>query len=209
MKTLLHNKIEKDKSLFSKYIILINMNEKFRKNCEHYVSFFKKGTVSSSDPDSVIENPFFISEAKDGNYINTNITSNISNEYKETFSKLGLSTRILYSFIGENKEFFINDFTFLTLQQIHKRINNYDYFYDIALKYAGMGHVIVLAYHPKTNKYFLRHDGGANGYERENYYNFYKNYNPANDNSIKGIFFDFEINKLITFNEFIKILEIN
>ena len=52
--------------------------------------------------------------------------------------------------------------------------------------------------------FFLRHDGGANGYERENHYNFYLNYNPKDDTSEKGIFFDFEINKLITFKDFIK-----
>ena len=68
-----------------------------------------------------------------------------------------------------------------------------------------MGHVIVLSYHPNTSKFFMRHDGGANGYEREEHYNFYHNYNPETDMSTKGIFFDYEINKLITFKEFINL----
>jgi hypothetical protein len=173
--------------------------------CKEYITFFKNGKVSNVNPDCVIENPFFISDAKYGKDLNIEINENISDEYKDTFSKLHFSTRILYSFIGDNKEYQINDFTFFTLREAQKRMNNYKYFYDIALKYAGMGHVLVLSFHPNTNKFFVRHDGGANGYEREDHYNFYLNYNPEIDTSRKSVFFDYEINKLITFKEFMNL----
>ena len=175
-----------------------------RATCKDYINFFKNGKISSNDPDCVIENPFFTSDAKDGEDIKIDTTLNISDDYHDTFSKLGFSTRILYSFIGENKEYQINEFTFFTLKEIKKRMNNYNHFFDIGLKYAGMGHIIVLSYHPNSKKFFFRHDGGANGYERDAHYKFYLNFNPEYDLSKIEIFFDFEINKLITFKEFIK-----
>jgi len=180
-------------------------NSNMKAACKEYITFFKNGKVSDVNPDCVIENPFFVSNAKEGENLNIDTTENISDEYRDTFSKLDFSTRILYSFIGDNKEYQINDFTFFTLREIQKRKNNYNHFYDVALKYAGMGHVIVLSYHPNTKKFFVRHDGGANGYEREEHYNFYRNYNPEIDTSRKGIFFDYEINKLITFKEFMNL----
>ena len=37
---------------------------------------------------------------------------------------------------------------------------------DIAFRYAGMGHVRVLAYDPVSGHVFEQVDGGANGYDR-------------------------------------------
>lgn len=180
-------------------------NSNMKAACKEYITFFKNGKVSDVNPDCVATNPFFVSDAKEGENLNIDTTENISNEYRNTFSKLDFSMRILYSFIGDNKEYQVNDFTFFTLKEIEKRINTYNNFFDIALKYAGMGHVLVLSYHPNSGKFFVRHDGGANGYEREEHYNFYQNYNPEIDTSRKGIFFNFEINKLITFKEFMNL----
>ena len=45
--------------------------------------------------------------------------------------------------------------------------------------------------------------------EREAKYKFYVNYNPEIDTSTKGVFFNFEINKLISFKEFINIQSSN
>ena len=81
--------------------------------CKEYITFFKNGKVSNVNPDCVIENPFFVSDAKEGHDFSIDMTENISDEYRDTFSKLHFSTRILYSFIGDNKEYQINDFTFL------------------------------------------------------------------------------------------------
>ena len=180
-------------------------NSNMKAACKEYIAFFKNGKVSDVNPDCVIENPFFVSNAKEGGNLNIDTTENISDEYRDTFSKLDFSTRILYSFIGDNKEYQINDFTFFTLKEIQKRINNYNHFFDIGLKYAGMGHIIVLSYHSNSKKFFFRHDGGANGYEREEHNNFYYNYNPEIDKSKNTLFFDYEINKLITFKEFMNV----
>ena len=37
-----------------------------------------------------------------------------------------------------------------------------------------MGHIYVLSYDTKNHKFFIRHDGGSNGYDREYYFNHYK-----------------------------------
>ena len=46
-------------------------------------------------------------------------------------------------------------------------------FIDIAWRYRGMGHVIVLAYIPKTNNFFFRNDGGSNDYDRADHFKTY------------------------------------
>ena len=124
--------------------------------CKKYVTFFKQGNVSNSNPNSVTQNPFFMSEASEGTMLETNYIANIDNEYKETFSQLDTSLRVLYTFIGDNKEFSIKNYNFFTLKEIHERFNTYKNFYDVALQYFGMGHVIVLSYSPKLKKFFLR-----------------------------------------------------
>ena len=37
---------------------------------------------------------------------------------------------------------------------------------DFAMRYAGLGHVIVLSYDPEGDKVFARLDGGSNTYDR-------------------------------------------
>ncbi len=72
-------------------------------------------------------------------------------------------------------------FTFMSLNQIVKDKNNYDSFLDLAIQYAGMGHVIVLSIDKTTGKLFIRRDGGSNGFERQAYYQYYKNKTPYED----------------------------
>ena len=48
-------------------------------------------------------------------------------------------------------------------------------FCDIGLKYYGLGHVKVITLCRETRKFFVRIDGGSNGYDRDsNYNNFIK-----------------------------------
>ena len=41
-----------------------------------------------------------------------------------------------------------------------------DALYDLAVRYAGMGHVDVLVLHARTGNVFVDTDGGANAFER-------------------------------------------
>ena len=50
--------------------------------CKEYITFFKNGKVSDVNPDCVIENPFFVSDAKEGENLNIDTTENISDAPK-------------------------------------------------------------------------------------------------------------------------------
>ena len=81
-------------------------------------------------------------------------------------------------------------------------LNNQKKLCDIAIHYLGMGHITVLTYDIKLEKFFFRRDGGSNGYEREINWDFIKNYNNIN-NKTYNILEVFDIidntNKFINF----------
>jgi hypothetical protein len=51
----------------------------------------------------------------------------------------------------------------------------------------------ILVYDPRVNKFYFRHDGGANGWERENVYNYFEgsDFNP-NDPKFSHNMFDYD-----------------
>lgn len=68
----------------------------------------------------------FFSDVVDGSQIETDICKII--KYKDLYCELDFSFKILYSFVGENREYNINDFTFLSLIEIKNKFNKYIYF---------------------------------------------------------------------------------
>ena len=95
----------------------------------------------------------------------------------------------------------------------HIKEHNYTNFYDIALTYIGMGHILLISYYPTKNNFFFRRDGGSNGYDREEYYNKYKNFIiEENENEeYKNIEENenpttYLIDKLYTFEQIVSIL---
>ena len=87
----------------------------------------------------------------------------------------GLNNNIqrMYKIIGDpDKEVYIGYWTIMSLNQVLDRFKNLkdkkqERVFDIALRYAGMGHVDILSCDLQTHKLFMRHDGGANGWERQ------------------------------------------
>lgn len=70
--------------------------------------------------------------------------------------------------------FVINGWCFLSANEIESREKNYEYkMVDIAVKYQGMGHVLVISYIPETDRFFFRQDGGSSYHDRERYYTKY------------------------------------
>lgn len=62
-----------------------------------------------------------------------------------------------------------NNWDILSLSEIvsnYDTINSNECWYDVAIRYAGMGHFYVLALLKKYNKCFFRIQGGANGWDR-------------------------------------------
>ena len=120
-----------------------------------------------------------------------------------------LGLRILYGNLKTNQESNISGLTFFKFTDIEARFENYKNFFDIGVIYAGMGHVIVLSFVKDECKLFFRYDGGANGYEREDNYNYYHNYNPFDEKNIESDRYGFglRVHKLFDFSTILEDLK--
>ena len=58
---------------------------------------------------------------------------------------------------------------------------------DIACRYYGMGHIIVLSWNSKAKSFILRRDGGSNDYDRIENNNFITKYNAASTPHVNKI----------------------
>ncbi len=181
---------------------------------KRYVEYFNKHLTFSDNEFSVIDHPFFVSPALEGKKFNNQNYLDIKQypeEMRETITSFPLGLRILYFNLTNDEESNINKFTFFKLDQISERKYNYDNFFDIGLQYAGMGHVLVLSYYPSNKKFFIRMDGGSNGYEREANYNYYKSYDPTTEFDMESniMWTKFTKHKLYNFDEILDILKPN
>ena len=94
-----------------------------------------------------------------------------------------------------SQEIYINEWILLSIENIIKMSENYNkdniHTIDFAYKYLGLGHVKVAFYDNKFNRILYRHDGGANGQDREDNFKKLKIYNSnTNDNIYYGLTFD-------------------
>ena len=94
-----------------------------------------------------------------------------------------------------SQEIYINEWILLSIENIIKISENYKkdniHTIDFAYKYLGLGHVKVAFYDKKFNRILYRHDGGSNGYDREDNFEKLKIYNSnTNDNIYYGLTFD-------------------
>jgi len=129
------------------------------------------------------------------------------------YDKLPIGLKILYSFTGSSKSsIFKDDLHFISLDKMYTCRDSYIHFIDIATKYAGMGHILVLSYQPSTEMFFFRSDGGSNGYDRMYYDELYKHYIPHNNTNDKltekphFIFNDIIEYRLMTFDDALDML---
>lgn len=168
----------------------------------------ENGSVSESIDvnKTVTQHPFFVSLAKEGNVINNDNLNQIKDEDKQDLHPEILK---LYEMIGYDKEYQYKYYTFLSLNEIIKRKNNYTHIYDIALKYMGLGHVLVISYHLESERFIFRMDGGSNGWDREANYQRYKNFNLTNQDqnySDEENPTEYIIDKLYTFGQMLNII---
>lgn len=156
-----------------------------QKRVNYIVDLLKIAEISESDYDST-QQPFF----KQGE----------NTKFKENYLKIpelpeGLNHNIkyLYEILGDpTREIYIknNEGKMWTFMSIHKcfevynkyKSDNQERVFDIAHTYEGMGHISVLSCDLVTHNFFLRPDGGSNGYDRENNYKKTINYNPNDYN---------------------------
>jgi hypothetical protein len=168
----------------------------------------RQGTVSNNITNElrVTNHPFFISNAING----TPMKYSTETKYQileEDANLLHKEILNLYKTIGYDKEYKIKLYSFMSLNEIIERKSNFEYFYDIALKYLGMGHIVLISYHQKSNRFFFRRDGGSNGWDREANYNKYKNYEPDINNIEKEENpIDYSLDILYTFEQMMNII---
>ena len=86
-------------------------------------------------------------------------------------------------FAQPQKEIYLGEWTILSLEQALEIYKSYcnegqKNVFDIGYRYIGMGHIVVCSYDPSDGKIFFRRDGGSNGYERFDRWNFIKSYKP-------------------------------
>tara|TARA_Y100000590_G_scaffold413263_1_gene508953 strand:+ start:767 stop:1324 length:558 start_codon:yes stop_codon:yes gene_type:complete len=172
-----------------------------------YFNFYTSIKTKKPDIDttSVTKTPFFISSSKNGKKLKLN-NKTISKKNQLFYNKLSSEIQLLYSGLGENQEGSLASFTFLTLEEIINRSNNFKHFFDIGLMHIGMGFVWILSYYPKDKKFFFRVGGGGCSYERENSYLKYKNYDPKLERKEEDeTIVPENVNKLLTFDEVLQV----
>lgn len=100
------------------------------------------------------------------------------------------SLRSFYSRIHESEKVVVGEFHFNTINEIVELYVDIDttdndeliQWLNIGHKYLGMGHMCIMVFDPRVQKFYFRHDGGANGWERESIYNYFEGleFNPNN-----------------------------
>ena len=148
---------------------IINVTMRFKKLLE-------SNEIMVVDP-GITEHPFFwpCIEGDEYNFESLNL---LTQEQKEFLSFFPLTFRVLYNTVNPKNEIVIKDievskeypntplFTLLSLEEIIKRSKNYPNFIDVGLTHMGMGHVNIYSLDNESKKFFVRRDGGSNGYDR-------------------------------------------
>ena len=151
---------------------------------DYAIEFVKKCKKSSADYDST-QQPFIMKNPIDDGMIDSRIE-----EVNKIFEEVPLhnSLKKIYEVIGnpEVEYYYGKDWTLLSLNKIKSLYEMYlrkgqRRAVDFGMIYAGMGHVVVASYDPVTDKIYYRHSGGANGYERDDNFNFAVKYVPKED----------------------------
>ena len=158
-----------------------------KKHVESYkcISEFinKYGKASKEDSSCIKEYCFSKNTETDESKIN-NFKLTETNNILESLEFIPIQLKNMYRIIGNpNIEYYFGEWILNSLINLKERLNimlqegNLN-IVDFALRYVGMGHCIICSYDPSDGKIFFRRDGGSNGYERVDNWNFIKSYKP-------------------------------
>jgi hypothetical protein len=158
---------------------LIRMTSNFYENFKH----FNISTNNYSFDQR--SNPFFMTPT------NEDIVESRNTDYKELDSIIATSKKsivfnpyIMMLYIAtckSNRAYTIGNWTIFSLAQIVVDFNKLVdmesdiKWCDIGHKYLGLGYYAALRMDITNGKLFIQTDGGSNGYDREHYWNNYKN----------------------------------
>jgi len=142
------------------------LTEQQKKQTQNILTKLTGGTMSTSEYDSTTKGFFARDEESKPFEIGFK-------DIPEMPDGLNHNIQRMYKIIGDpDKEVYIGCWTIMSLNQVLHRFKNLkdkkqERVFDIALRYAGMGHIDVLSCDLQTHKLFVRHDGGASGWERQ------------------------------------------
>jgi len=134
--------------------------------------FVEEAHTTSSN---IVEHPFFQSPPTGDTWKFGQLNQKGQDILSELVKTYELPKEISYLYLGlpdEHESFVYKTFTFTNLETTMKQAKFYQKdkqfeFVDLAITYSGMGHCWVVAWHKDKQQYFLRLDGGANGYDYE------------------------------------------
>lgn len=119
-----------------------------------------------------------------------------------------------YSKLSHDETIIVNEFHFNTIDALNEayqevydaKLRNEEITatFNIGYKYTGMGNTCILVYDPRVQKYYFRHDGGSDGWDRERVYKFFEgtDFDPRSQQYAKQVFcFDTALKHLI-YNDF-------
>lgn len=146
-----------------------------------FINNYGKGSVENSN---CVKLPFFSqNHEEDENKVN-NFKLKETNRILEIFNGMPIQLKKIYRIIGNpHIEYYFGEWNLYSLINVQKRLNlmlqeiNFN-IVDFAVRNCGMGHCIICSYDPIDGKIFFRRDGGSNGYERVDNWNFIKSYKP-------------------------------
>ena len=167
-----------------------HLSEK-RKQIQSVEELLKTAKLSSEKYDSTIE-PFYMKQDNDDYIMNYK-------DLPEIPESLNRHIKIFYTLIGNpDVEVYIGDYTFMSLTKCLENYNDYckndqTSVFDIAYRYAGMGHVVVISCDLNNHLLFERMDGGSSGYDRADNYKALLNYKTG---STKYMYFTQFKNKI-------------
>lgn len=161
----------------------------------------------------ITQHPFFF-PSKEGNEYRFETSDLLNSSHKEFLYQFPLYFRILYHTVDPTKEIVIkydnvneDEFTeslltLFSLKEIIDRSKNYPNFIDVGLTNKGLGHINVYSFDLKSKKFFVRRDGGSNGYDRYAYCQFYcrESYHPSTESLLSFSDLLFDSKKLASIN---------
>ena len=185
---------------------MAHQRKKMKKTHDDTLSFLKENAsltkFSEGDYVSVRDTVFFQNPATHN--FETDGT-NLPREYIEFMEEYNfpMKLKLFWLILGNvDDEIKTPGFTIMNLEKIRSQKDAYSGFIDIGVRYAGMGHVIVLSLDMETGKMFLRMDGGSNGFDREDNWRFYQNKKPSVDFKNNLIDMDLVLNVIKDFDAY-------
>jgi hypothetical protein len=153
------------------------MEDKLKQRIQSIEKVLNNGNMSGKHYDST-KQPFFM---RDGNQTEFKINFDYILDLPEGLNQ---NISLIYKIISDpDREIYLDNWTIMSLNKIKEIYKEYcnnhqTRVINIAFIYLGMGHINVMGCDLQTHNLFFHRDGGSNGYEREDNFNYMVKLDP-------------------------------